>query len=315
MWIRVFSFALAVLLHTTVLVVAYLAPEELHHKRQAEVRERLASILKVQSVLSNTPPANPPTWVPPRTVQPNQVEPNRPALMSRPTRLRLTAPKTALPIAQSSKLTDPVVHKTTQLGPVAQKTARQKQSKIRLRVSEKEMDSATFTGSTEVKVTTTASSGAGNENSTSLVGSPTTDVPTQNPKDGDNRSERSHADTTSEVHQSSPHLEPTTYEKQKKKYASEIAKILRQHFPYPRAASRRGLEGTVVLEVIVDQDGVILSYRIGQSSEVSVLDDAALQAISQLKNVPKPPEILAWNSGTIRVPITYRLGESAKLSN
>lgn len=70
-----------------------------------------------------------------------------------------------------------------------------------------------------------------------------------------------------------------------------------------------------MLEVIVDQDGVILSYRIGQSSEVSVLDDAALQAISQLKNVPKPPEILAWNSGTIRVPITYRLGESAKLSN
>ena len=48
---------------------------------------------------------------------------------------------------------------------------------------------------------------------------------------------------------------------------------------YPRAAQRARLEGTVVIEMIIDTNGRVQELRILQS--VPGLDDAAIQAVRQ----------------------------------
>ncbi|MCK5438148.1 MAG: energy transducer TonB, partial [Desulfobulbaceae bacterium] len=48
---------------------------------------------------------------------------------------------------------------------------------------------------------------------------------------------------------------------------------------YPRAARRRGLEGVVLLEVLVDKSGQVGDLRIFSSSGHRVLDKAALKSV------------------------------------
>ena len=49
--------------------------------------------------------------------------------------------------------------------------------------------------------------------------------------------------------------------------------------PYPRDAQRRRLEGTVLLEVLVDVDGTPLDVRVQTSSGHRVLDEAAREHV------------------------------------
>ncbi|PSJ37199.1 hypothetical protein C7I36_15815 [Zobellella taiwanensis] len=51
--------------------------------------------------------------------------------------------------------------------------------------------------------------------------------------------------------------------------------------PYPSQARRRGLEGTVVVEVWLDEKGNQTQRKLASSSGVSVLDKAALRAIAK----------------------------------
>ncbi|PSV20376.1 energy transducer TonB [Photobacterium leiognathi subsp. mandapamensis] len=48
---------------------------------------------------------------------------------------------------------------------------------------------------------------------------------------------------------------------------------------YPRLAKRRGIEGTVLVEVLIGKDGKQLKQKLAKSSGASVLDKAALKAI------------------------------------
>ena len=51
--------------------------------------------------------------------------------------------------------------------------------------------------------------------------------------------------------------------------------------PYPSQARRRGLEGTVLIEVWLDEQGKQLKRQLVRSSGVSVLDKTALKAIAK----------------------------------
>jgi protein TonB len=75
---------------------------------------------------------------------------------------------------------------------------------------------------------------------------------------------------------------------------------------YPRIARRRGYEGTVVLEVLVNKEGKVSDYRIIQSCGHSVLDKAAMKSIRDWLFEPGmrgDKKVEMW----VKVPIRFEL--------
>jgi len=75
---------------------------------------------------------------------------------------------------------------------------------------------------------------------------------------------------------------------------------------YPRIARRRGYEGTVVLEVLVNTKGKVSDYRIFRSCGYSVLDKAAMKSIRNWLFEPGmrgDKKVEMW----VKVPIRFQL--------
>ena len=75
---------------------------------------------------------------------------------------------------------------------------------------------------------------------------------------------------------------------------------------YPRIARRRGYQGQVILEVLVDLEGKVVDLKIHQSSGYSILDKAALKSVRNWRFEParrgrKPIEM--W----VRVPLRFQI--------
>jgi protein TonB len=75
---------------------------------------------------------------------------------------------------------------------------------------------------------------------------------------------------------------------------------------YPRTARRRGIEGRVILRVVVGADGLPLSIDVHESSGHSILDRAAVKAFRKWRFQP------ARRAGTavtapVDIPISFRL--------
>lgn len=70
---------------------------------------------------------------------------------------------------------------------------------------------------------------------------------------------------------------------------------------YPEAARSQGIEGQVVVLMLVDVTGAVAAARVEESSGHTVLDDAALRAVRQLRSLPAdtPREML--------LPVSFRL--------
>ena len=90
-------------------------------------------------------------------------------------------------------------------------------------------------------------------------------------------------------------------------YLGKLNAFFRRAHRYPRRARRAGLEGTVLLELVLDAAGRILSIRVAESSGHSLLDDAAKAAVAHLQTVPRPPGELAREAPTVRNPFHYNL--------
>jgi protein TonB len=76
--------------------------------------------------------------------------------------------------------------------------------------------------------------------------------------------------------------------------------------PYPKRAKRRGYEGTVILEVLVDQSGKVKELRILTSSGHNVLDRAALKSVNGWLFEPGmvgDKKVDMW----VRVPVRFEL--------
>ena len=75
---------------------------------------------------------------------------------------------------------------------------------------------------------------------------------------------------------------------------------------YPARAKRRGMEGSVMLGVVVRKDGAAKSVTIEESSGFSMLDASAKHAVSRWKFVParKGNETV---EARVMVPIDFRL--------
>ncbi|MFQ5828714.1 MAG: energy transducer TonB [Candidatus Methylomirabilia bacterium] len=86
--------------------------------------------------------------------------------------------------------------------------------------------------------------------------------------------------------------------------------LLRQHIhqalEYPPAASRRGMTGTVHMEIVIRPDGAIDGVSVLESSSHRILDQAALDSVRKLPPLPFPA---GFPSRTlrVRVPVVFEL--------
>lgn len=80
---------------------------------------------------------------------------------------------------------------------------------------------------------------------------------------------------------------------------------------YPSAARRRGIEGTVTLEVLVSPAGLPERVAIARSSGSGLLDEAAVEAVRRWRFRPARRGSEAVE-GLVSVPVTFRLVEAER---
>jgi protein TonB len=81
---------------------------------------------------------------------------------------------------------------------------------------------------------------------------------------------------------------------------------IEQHKRYPSKARAQHWEGKVVLEVVIRDDGTIVSFHVAESSGHEDLDQNALQIVKQASPLLlKHP--LGQTQVTILIPVTYKL--------
>ncbi|EAR56104.1 hypothetical TonB protein [Photobacterium sp. SKA34] len=75
---------------------------------------------------------------------------------------------------------------------------------------------------------------------------------------------------------------------------------------YPRLAKRRGIEGTVLVEVLIAKDGHQVKQKLIKSSGASVLDNAALKAIKKWRFSPHIVDGIAI-AHRVQIPVRFKL--------
>jgi protein TonB len=89
-------------------------------------------------------------------------------------------------------------------------------------------------------------------------------------------------------------------------YYASFRKRVQESLGYPPAARRRGLSGTVEIEVLIDPTGAVKHVKLVASSSHAVLDDAALDAVRSLPPLPLP-EHLPRRPLVLVLPLTFQL--------
>ncbi len=89
-------------------------------------------------------------------------------------------------------------------------------------------------------------------------------------------------------------------------YLAGLRERIQAALHYPPAARRRGLSGTVQLELTIRPDGAIDAVELFRSSSHAVLDEAALEAVRTLGRRPLPAHA-AGRSLRVRLPVVFAL--------
>jgi protein TonB len=89
-------------------------------------------------------------------------------------------------------------------------------------------------------------------------------------------------------------------------YLGQIRRRIQELLRYPASARRRGLAGTVHLELTISPDGSVGSVAVVRSSSHPVLDEAALDTVRSLGRTPFPPG-LPPRTLRVRLPVVFQL--------
>lgn len=89
-------------------------------------------------------------------------------------------------------------------------------------------------------------------------------------------------------------------------YLAAFRQRIQEALDYPVAARRRGLGGTVQLEVELLPTGKVASVVVRSSSSHAILDQTARDTVSQLRPVPFPPGVPP-RPLKVRLPIVFEL--------
>ena len=94
----------------------------------------------------------------------------------------------------------------------------------------------------------------------------------------------------------------------KARVASILYKELNQYFTYPRLAIKQNWQGKVLLSLRVTSNGEIKNIQLNSSSGYDVLDQAAINSLSKVEQLP---EISSWLPFDIDLefPVIYKLIE------
>ncbi len=93
----------------------------------------------------------------------------------------------------------------------------------------------------------------------------------------------------------------------KQKYLIEFRGLIESRKEYPLMARKRGLEGTVVVSVIIKNNGEVIEHKIVQESGHKMLDQAALSMIMKITNFKSFPIELGTSDLELKFPIAFKL--------
>ncbi len=90
-------------------------------------------------------------------------------------------------------------------------------------------------------------------------------------------------------------------------YRSTILRLIERYKYYPLRAKRKGIEGKTTVSFVVRKNGEIENIAIAQSSDKSILDQAAINTITRIGNAPPFPSGVNRSQWKFAIPITYNL--------
>jgi periplasmic protein TonB len=89
-------------------------------------------------------------------------------------------------------------------------------------------------------------------------------------------------------------------------YLAGVRRRIQESIQYPTSARRRGIKGTVNLEILIRADGAISAVSVAGSSAHSELDEAAVEAVRSLSPQPFPAG-LKPRPLRVKLPIVFDL--------
>jgi len=89
-------------------------------------------------------------------------------------------------------------------------------------------------------------------------------------------------------------------------YLTSLRQRIQQSLRYPASARRRGIGGTVNVEILIYPNGTVGDVLLLDSSTHEVLDTAALDTIRSLPRMPLPPDVPA-RPLRIRIPVVFQM--------
>lgn len=94
----------------------------------------------------------------------------------------------------------------------------------------------------------------------------------------------------------------------KARVASILYKELNQYFTYPRLAIKQSWQGKVLLSLRVTSNGEIKNIQLNSSSGYDVLDQAAINSLSKVEQLPETSSWLPFDID-LELPVIYKLIE------
>jgi len=89
-------------------------------------------------------------------------------------------------------------------------------------------------------------------------------------------------------------------------YLALVRRRIQESLRYPMTARRRGLSGSVHVEITVAPNGTIAAVSVVGSSSHPLLDEAAVDAVRRLPPMPFPPGVTP-RSLRVRLPVVFEL--------
>jgi protein TonB len=89
-------------------------------------------------------------------------------------------------------------------------------------------------------------------------------------------------------------------------YVALLRRRVQEALSYPSAARRRGMTGTVHLDISVEPTGRIADVLVVRSSSHEMLDAAALDSVRSLRQVPFPTGVRP-RAIRVRLPVVFEL--------
>ena len=89
-------------------------------------------------------------------------------------------------------------------------------------------------------------------------------------------------------------------------YLAGLRRRIQESLSYPSMARRRGLAGTVQLEVDIAPTGAVVDVKVVGSSSHAVLDAAAVETVRDLRRVPFPSGVPPRRL-RVRLPVVFAL--------